>query len=145
MFLISEIFSFVSKNFVAVIEFSNSVMSDALKRFDFSFVNFEKRQILSFFVVFSFLFFHRNESSFLIAFLFLELICINRKFAQFKKKIYSKFFAFEKKKIKVATNVIQLSIAFNDLKKAIKVLKNRLLTMKKLIKKKNVCSLFWNK
>ena len=80
------------------------------------------------------LIFHRDESSFLIASLFFELIRINREFAHFKEKMISKFSAFEKKLIKIATNVIQLSIVFDELKKAIKVLKNCLLTMKKLIK-----------
>ena len=141
--LISEILSLVSKNFVAVIEFSNSMMFNALKRFDFSFVDFNnKRQIFSSFVVFSFLSFHKNESSFLIASLFFELIQINSEFAHFKMKMFSKFSAFEKKVIKIATNVIQLSIVFDDLKKAMKMLKNRLLTMKKLIRDKKVLIFF---
>ena len=140
--LISETLSFVSENSVAVIEFSNSIMFDALKRFDSSFVDFSKRQVFSFFVVFSFFSCHRNESSSLIAFLSLELICINRKFAHFKEKMYSNFSAFEKKIAKIATNVIQLSIVFDDLKRTMKMLKNRLLTMKKLIKKERMSALF---
>ena len=124
------------------IEFSNLVISDALKRFDSFFVDFCKRQILSFFVVFSFLFFHRNETSFQIAFLSFELICINRNFAQFKKKMHSKVSDLAKKIIKVATNVTQLSIVFDDLKKAMKMLKNRLLTMKKLIKNEKMMTFF---
>ena len=140
--LIFEIFSFVSKNSVAVIEFSNFVMFNALKRFDFSFVNFSKRQIFSSFVVSFFFFFYKNESSFLIVFFSFELIRINRKFAQFKKKMFSKVSAFAKKIFKIATNVTQFSIVFDDLRKAIKVLKNRLLMIKKLIKKK-VFALFF--
>ena len=55
--LIFETFSLVFESFVTAIEFSNFVMSDALKSFDFSFVNFNKRQVFSFFVVsFFFLF-----------------------------------------------------------------------------------------
>ena len=140
--LIFEILSLVFENSVAVTEFSNFVMSDALKRFDFSFVNFSKRQILSSFVVFSFLFFHRNDSASLIAFLSFESIRINRNLAQFKKNMYSKVFVFAKKIVKIAINVIQLSIVFDDLKKAIKMLKNRLLTMKKLIKSEKVMTFF---
>ena len=140
--LIFETFSLVSKNFVAVIEFSNLIMSNALKRFNFFFVDFNKRQIFSSFVVFSFLFFHRDESSFLIAFLFLELIRINKEFAHFKKKMFSKFSAFEKKVIKIATNVTQLSIVFDALKRTIKMLKNRLLKMKKLIKSEKMLTFF---
>ena len=52
--------------------------------------------------------------------------------------MHSKVFDFAKKLIKVATNVIQLSIVFDDLKRAMKMLKNRLLTMKKLIKSEKV-------
>ena len=140
--LIFETFFFVFENSVAVTEFSNSVMSDALKRFDFSFVNFNKRQIFSTFVVFSAFSFYKNDSSTLIAFLSFELICINRKFAQFKKKMYSKISAFAKKIVKIATNVTQLSIVFVDLKKAMKMLKNRLLTMKKLIRNERMMTLF---
>ena len=140
-FLILEIFFFVFENSVAATEFSNFVMFDALKRLDFFFVDLSKRQILSIFVVF-FFFFHRNDSSTLIAFLFFELIRINKNFAQFKKKMFSKVSAFAKKIIKIAKNVIQLSIVFDDLKKAIKVLKNRLLTMKKLIKNERMMILF---
>ena len=132
--MIFEILSLVFENSVAEIEFSNFVMFDALKRFDSFFVDFNKRQIFSSFVVFSFLSFHRNETSSQIASLFLELIRINRNFAQFKKKMHSKVFDFAKKIIKIATNVIQLSIVFDDLKRAMRMLKNRLLTMKKLIK-----------
>ena len=140
--MIFEILSFVFESFVAVIEFSNFVMFDALKRFDFFFVDFEKRQIISFFVVFFSFFFHRNESSSLIAFLFFELIRINKEFAHFKEKMYSNFFVFEKKITKIATNVTQFSIVFDDLKRAIKVLKSRLLTMKKLIKNEKVLTFF---
>ena len=139
VFLIFETSFFASKDFVVLTEFSNSTMFDALKRSDFFFVDFSsKRQILSLFVVFSLLSFHRNESSFLIAFLSFELIRINRKLAHFKEKMYSNLSAFEKKITKIATNVIQFSIVFDDLRKAMKVLKNRLLTMKKLIKDKRV-------
>ena len=143
VFLIFETFSLVFESFVALTEFSNFVMSDALKRFDFSFVNFSsKRQILSFFVVFFSLSFHRDESSFLIASLSFELIRINKEFAHFKKKMFSKFPAFEKKVVKIATNVIQLSIVFDDLRKTMKVLKNQLLTMKKLIKNERMLTFF---
>ena len=69
-----EIFSLISKSFVVVTEFFNSMMNDALKRFNFFFVDFKKRQILSFFVVSFSFFFYINESSSLIAFLFFELI-----------------------------------------------------------------------
>ena len=138
--LIFETFFFAS--LVAATEFLNSVMFDALKRFDFSFVDFSKRQILSTFVVFSFLSFHRNDSTSLIAFLFFELIRINRNFARFKEKMYSNVFAFAKKIIKIAKNVIQLSIVFNDLRKAMKMLKNRLLTMKKLMKSERMLIFF---
>ena len=140
--LISEIFSFVFESCVAAIEFSNLVMSDALKRFDFSFVDFNKRQVFSSFVVFFSLSFHRDETLFQIAFLFFELICINRDFAQFKKKMHSKVFDLAKKIVKVATNVTQFSIVFDDLRKAMKMLKNRLLTMKKLIKNEKMMTLF---
>ena len=132
----------VFENSVAAIEFLNSVMSDALKRFDFSFVDFSKRQILSTFVVFSSFSFHRDETSSQIAFLFLELIRINRNLAQFKKKMFSKIFSFAKKIIKFAKNVIQFSIVFDDLKRAMKMLKNRLLTTKKLIRDERVMTLF---
>ena len=97
VFLIFETFSLASKSFVALIEFSNFVMSDALKRLDSLFVNFNKRQILSFFVAFFFLFFHRDKSASLIAFLFFELIRINRKLAQFKKKCFRKFLLSRKR------------------------------------------------
>ena len=43
--------------------------------------------------------------------------------------------------VKIATNVIQLSIVFDDLKKIMKMLKNRLLTMKKLIKNERMMTL----
>ena len=142
VFLIFETLSLVFENSVAVTEFSNSIMFDALKRFDFSLVDFSKRQIFSSFVVFSFLFFHKNKSSSLIASLFFALIYINKKFAHFKEKKYSNLFAFEKKIVKVATNVIQLLIVFDDLRKAMKMLKNRLLTMKKLIKSEKVLTFF---
>ena len=56
--------------------------------------------------------------------------------------MFSKVFAFAKKIVKIATNVIQLSIVFDDLKKTMKVLKNRLLTMKKLIKNERMMTLF---
>ena len=140
--VIFEIFFFVFENSVAAIEFLNSVMFDALKRFDFFFVDFNKRQILSIFVVFSSFSFHKNETSFQIAFLFFELIRINRNLAQFKKKMFSKVFSFAKKIIKIAKNVIQLSIVCDDLRKAMKVLKNRLLTTKKLIKNERMMTLF---
>ena len=140
--LIFEIFSLAFKSSVVAIRFSNSVMLNALKRFDSFFVDFNKRQIFSTFVVSSSFSFHKDDSSTLIAFLFFELIRINRKFAQFKKKMYSKVFAFTKKIVKIATNVIQFSIVFDDLKKAMKVLKNQLLTMKKLIKSERVMTLF---
>ena len=140
--LIFETFSLVFENSIAVTEFSNLVMFDALKRSDFFFVDFEKRQIFSSFVVFSFLFFHRNKSSFLIAFFFFELIRINRKFAHFKEKMYSNFSVFEKKIAKIATNVTQFSIVFDDLKRAMKMLKDRLLTTKKLIKDERMLTLF---
>ena len=140
VFLIFEIFLFVSKSFV--VEFSNSIMFDALKRFDFSFVDFSKRQIFSTFVASSFFFFHRNDTSTLIAFLFFELIRINRNLAKFKKKMYSKVSALAKKIVKIAKNVIQLSIVFDDLKKAMKMLKNRLLTMKNLIRNERMMTLF---
>ena len=143
VFLIFETFFLVSKNSVAVIEFSNSMMSDVLKRFDFFFVDFSsKRQIFSFFVVFFSLSFYRDESSSLIAFFSFELIRINREFAHFKEKMYSSLSAFEKKIAKIATNVTQFSIVFDDLRKAMRVLKNRLLTMKKLIKEERVFALF---
>ena len=135
-------FFFAFENSVVATEFLNFVMSNALKRFDFFFVDFSKRQILSTFVVFSFFSFYKNDSSTLIAFLFFELIRINRNFAQFKKKMFSKVFSFAKKIIKIAKNVTQLSIVFDDLKKTMKVLKNRLLTMKKLTKNEKVMSLF---
>ena len=122
VFLIFETFSFVSKNFIA--EFSNSIMFDALKRFDFLFVDFNKRQILLTFVVFSSFFFYKDDTSTLIAFLFFELIRINRNLAKFKKKMYSKVSAFAKKIVKVAKNVIQLSIVFDDLKRAMRMLKD---------------------
>ena len=141
VFLIFEISFFVFESFVTASEFSNSVMSDVLKRFDFSFVDFNKRQILSTFVVFFFFSFHRNETSFQIAFLFFELIRINRNLAQFKKKMYSKVFSFAKKIIKVVKNVTQFSIVFDDLRKAMKMLKNRLLTTKKLIKSEKMMTL----
>ena len=141
VFLIFETFSLVFESFV--VEFSNSIMFNALKRFDSFFVDFSKRQIFSSFVVSSFLSFHRDESSSLIVFLFFELIRINREFAQFKKEMFSKVFAFAKKIVKIATNVIQFSIVFDDLKRIMKVLKNRLLTMKKLIKKERVFVLFF--
>ena len=97
VFLIFETFSPAFESFVAATEFSNSIMFNALKRFDFFFVDFSKRQIFSFFVVsFSFSF-HQNDSSFLIAFLFFELIRINRKLAQFKKKCFRKFLSSRKK------------------------------------------------
>ena len=143
--IISVIFEtsfFVFENSVAAIEFLNSVMFDALKRFDFFFVNFNKQQILFTFVVFFSFFFHRNETSSQIAFLFFELIRINRNFAKFKKKMYSKVSAFAKKIIKIAKNVIQFSIVFDDLKKTMKMLKNRLLTMKNLIKSEKMMTLF---
>ena len=140
--LIFETLSLVFESSVAAAEFSNSVMSDALKRLDSSFVDFSKRQIFSFFVVFSFLFFHRDETSFQIAFLSLELSRINRNLAQFKKKMHSKVFDLARKIIKVATNVTQFSIVFDDLKKAMRMLKNRLLTMKKLIKNERMMTLF---
>ena len=141
--LIFKTLSFVLENSVAVTEFSNSVMFDALKRFDFFFVDLSsKRQIFSFFVISFSLFFHRDESSFLIVFLFFELIRINRKFAHFKKKMFSKFSVFEKNIIKIATNVTQLSIVFDNLKKTMKMLKNRLFTMKKLIRNKRMLTLF---
>ena len=132
--VIFEIFFFAFENSVAAIEFLNSVIFDALKRFDFFFVDFSKRQFFSIFVVFFSFSFHKNETSTLIAFLFFELIRINRNLAKFKKKMYSKVFAFAKKIVKIAKNVIQFSIVFDDLKKAMKMLKNRLLTMKNLIK-----------
>ena len=76
-FLIFEIFFLVSKSFVAATEFSNLMMFDALKRLDSFFVNFSsKRRILSRFVVFSSFSFHKDDSSFLIASLFFELIRI---------------------------------------------------------------------
>ena len=56
--------------------------------------------------------------------------------------MFSKFFAFEKKVIKVAINVIQFSIVFDDLKRTMKMLKNRLLTMKKLIKSERMLTFF---
>ena len=140
--LIFETFSLVFESSVAAIEFSNLVMFDALKRFDFSFVDFNKRQVFSFFVVFFLFSFHRNETSSQIASLFLELIRINRNLAQFKKKMHSKVFDLAKKIVKIATNVIQLSIAFDDLRKTMKMLKNRLLTMKKLIKNERMMTLF---
>ena len=141
--LIFEIFSVASKNSVVLTKFSNSMMFDVLKRFDSSFVDFSsKRQILSFFVVSSFLSFHRNELSFLIAFLSFELIRINKKLAHFKEKMYSNFSAFEKKIAKIATNVTQFSIVFDDLKRAMRMLKNRLLTMKKLIKNERMMTFF---
>ena len=140
--LILETLSPVFENSVAATEFSNSVMSDALKRFNFSFVDFNKRQILSSFVVFSSFSFHRNETSSQIASLSFELIRINRDFAQFKKKMHSKVFDLAKKIVKIATNVIQLSIAFDDLRKTMKMLKNRLLTMKKLIKNERMMTFF---
>ena len=139
-FLIFEISFFASKNFV--VEFSNSIMFNALKRFDFSFVDFSKRQILSTFVVFSFFSFHRNNTSTLIAFLSFELIRINKNLAKFKKKMYSKVSAFAKKIVKIAKNVIQLSIVFDDLRKTIRVLKDRLLTMKNLIRNEKMMTLF---
>ena len=134
--VIFETSLFVLKSSVA--EFSNSIMSDVLKRFDSLFVDLNKRQILSTFVVFSSFSFHRDETSTLIASLSFELIRINKNFAKFKKKMYSKVSAFAKKIVKVAKNVIQLSIAFDDLRKAMKMLKNRLLTMKKLMKSERV-------
>ena len=140
--VIFEIFFFVFENSVAAIEFLNSVIFDALKRFDFFFVDFNKRQIFSTFVVSFSFFFHKDETSTLIAFLFFELIRINRNLAKFKKKMYSKVSAFAKKIIKIAKNVIQFSIVFDDLKKAMKVLKNRLLTMKNLIKNERMMTLF---
>ena len=97
VFLIFQIFFFAFESFVAATEFSNFVMSDALKRFDFFFVNFSKRQILSIFVVFSFLSFHKDDSTSLIAFLFFELIRINRDFAHFKKKCIRMFLLSRKK------------------------------------------------
>ena len=138
--VILEISFFVSKNSVA--EFSNSIMSNALKRFDFSFADLSKRQVLSTFVVFFFFSFHRDETSTLIAFLFFELIRINRDLAKFKKKMYSKVSAFAKKIVKVAKNVIQFSIVFDDLRRAMRMLKDRLLTMKNLIRNKRVMILF---
>ena len=56
--------------------------------------------------------------------------------------MYSNVSALAKKIIKIAKNVIQLSIVFDDLKKAMKVLKNRLLTMKKLIKNERMMTFF---
>ena len=136
--VILEISFFALESSVAATEFLNSVMFNALKRLDFSFVDLNKRQIFSTFVVsFSFSF-HRDETSSQIAFLSFELIRINRNFAQFKKKMFSKVSSFSKKIIKVAKNVIQLSIVFDDLRKAMKMLKNRLLTMKKLMKSERV-------
>ena len=67
VFLIFEILSLVFESSVALIEFSNFVIFDALKRFDSLFVNFKKRQILSFFVV-SFFSFYNDKSLSLIAF-----------------------------------------------------------------------------
>ena len=86
--------------------------------------------------------FHKDDSTFLIAFLFFELIRINRNLARFKKKMYSNVSAFAKKIVKIAKSVIQLSIVFDDLRKAMKMLKNRLLTMKKLIKNERMMTLF---
>ena len=110
--LILEFFFLAFESFVAATEFSNSVMFNALKRLDFSFVDFSsKRQIFSRFVVSSFLFFHRDESSSLIAFLFFELIRINRKSAHFKEKMYLNFSAFEKKlsRLKVIMRIKKIS------------------------------------
>ena len=57
--------------------------------------------------------------------------------------MFSKIFAFAKKIVKIATNVTQLSIVFDDLRKAMKVLKDRLLAMKKLIKNERVLTFFF--
>ena len=141
--IISLIFeTFFFANFVAATEFLNFVMFDALKRFDFFFVDFNKRQILSTFVVSFSFFFHKDDSTFLIAFLSFELIRINRNLARFKEKMYSNVFAFAKKIVKIAKNVIQFSIVFDDLRKTMKVLKNRLLTMKKLMKNEKMLTFF---
>ena len=83
-----------------------------------------------------------HDSTSLIASLFFELIRINRELAHFKEKMYSNLFAFEKKIVKIAENVTQLSIVFENLRKTIRVLKNRLLTMKKLIKNERMLTLF---
>ena len=140
--LIFEISFFAFESFVIATKFSNFVIFNALKRFDSFFVNFSnKQQVFSRFVVSSFFSFYRNDSTFLIASLIFELIRINRELAHFKEKMYLIFFAFEKKIVKVAKNVIQLSIVFDDLRKAMKMLKDRLLTMKKLIKNERMLTL----
>ena len=56
--------------------------------------------------------------------------------------MFSKVLSFAKKIIKFAKNVIQLSIVFDDLRKTMKVLKNRLLTTKKLIKNEKMMIFF---
>ena len=56
--------------------------------------------------------------------------------------MYSNVSAFAKKIIKIAKNVTQLSIVFDDLKRAMRVLKNRLLTMKKLMKNEKMLTFF---
>ena len=139
--VILETSSSALESSVAATEFLNSVMSDALKRLDFLLVDLSKRQILSTFVVSSSFSFHRDETSTLIASLFLELIRINRDLAKFKKKMYSKVSALAKKIVKIAKNVTQLSIVFDDLRRAMKVLKDRLLTMKNLIRDERMMTL----
>ena len=59
-----------------------------------------------------------------------------------KKIHFISFHTIILKIVKIATNVIQLSIVFDDLKKIMKMLKNRLLTMKKLIKNERMMILF---
>ena len=139
--LIFEILSFAFENSVAAIEFSNLVMFDALKRFDFSFVDLNKRQILSSFVVF-FSFFSSKRNIVSNCVFVSRVDSHSQKFRTIQKKMHSKVSDLAKKIIKITTNVTQLSIVFDDLKKAMKMLKNRLLTMKKLIRSEKMMILF---
>ena len=119
---------------VAAVGSSDPVMSDALKRPGSPLVGPSKRQALPPLVASSPPSFHRDETSSQIASLSLELIRTNRDLAQFKEEMHSEVPDLAKKVAKVAANATQLSAAFDDLRRAMGVLKDRLLAVKKLIR-----------
>ena len=95
--LIFEIFSFAFENFVAAIEFSNFVMFNALKRFDFSFVDFNKRQIFSSFVVFFFFFFIETKHRLKLRFYLSNWFASTEISRNLRKKCIRKFLISRKK------------------------------------------------
>ena len=97
VFLIFEIFFFAFENSVAASEFSNSMMFDALKRFDFSFVDFNKRQILSTFVVFSFFFFIETKHRLKLRFCLSNWFASTKISRNLRKKCTRKFLISRKK------------------------------------------------